>query len=200
MLKYEINRLKRGRCSPGASSTDSLARPSYAGVSLSDVRIPLMWRRKDHMKDVGDSRQFAVFCLARIGSQIYDSTLIFPIDRSHTDINLEDVFLFNKVSAHFEVTVEVYAKLLTSSSTSNLVKEAENVLGKTPQKIVRSISKAVGKKLLMHSVASILKETEPTSNVPVKEDAIPEAVFKIGPKFEMIASVTLRIEDCSNGK
>ena len=79
MLKYELNKLKRvaGRGSPlnstiininGGSSSQS--RPSYAGISISDVRIPLMWKRKDHLKDVGDNRRFAVFCLARIGSQV----------------------------------------------------------------------------------------------------------------------------------
>ena len=58
-----------------------MARPSYAGVSVSDVRIPLMWKRKDHLNDSGDRRRFAVFCLARIGAQIYDSSLICPVDR-----------------------------------------------------------------------------------------------------------------------
>ena len=70
MLKYELNRLKRGRASPSNSSTKDLAKPSYAGVSLSDIRIPLMWKRKDHLKDSGDNRRFAVFCLARIGAQV----------------------------------------------------------------------------------------------------------------------------------
>lgn len=58
MLRYELARLKRGRGSPqsqmqltsktSSNSSDSkvLARPSYAGVSLSDIRIPLMWKRK----------------------------------------------------------------------------------------------------------------------------------------------------------
>ena len=75
MLKYELNRLKRGRGSPSnsASSSNDLAKPSYAGVSLSDIRIPLMWKRKDHLKDSGDARRFAVFCLARIGAQVSDN-------------------------------------------------------------------------------------------------------------------------------
>ena len=117
--------------------------------------------------------------------------------RSQTDINLEDVFLFNKVSAHFEVTIEVYAKLLKSDSTtaSSLVKDAENILGKTPQKLVRSISKAVGKKLLLHNVANILKEEEKNPYSP----SVSDAVFKVGPKFEMIATVTLRLDECSKG-
>ena len=81
MLKYEVNKLKRGGGSPSNSASNSLARPSYAGVSVSDVRIPLMWKRKDHLNDSGDRRRFAVFCLARIGAQIYDSSLICPVDR-----------------------------------------------------------------------------------------------------------------------
>ena len=67
------------------------------------------------------------FC---IGNFFSTSQLLFYY-RSHTDINLQDVFLFNKVSAHFEVTIEVYAKLLKSDSNtaSSLVKDAENILG-----------------------------------------------------------------------
>ena len=72
MLKYEINKIKRGRGSPmdTAFKNGVHSRPSYAGVSISDVRIPLMWKRKDHLKDMGDSRRFAIFCLARIVSQV----------------------------------------------------------------------------------------------------------------------------------
>ena len=77
MLKYELNKLKRGRGSPALNSTiianGHQSRPSYAGVSISDVRIPLMWKRKDHLKDMGDNRRFAVFCLSRIGSQVINA-------------------------------------------------------------------------------------------------------------------------------
>ena len=62
---------------------------------------------------------------------------------------------------------------------------AESFLGKTPQKLVQSISKAVGKKLLMHS------------NSFGQSDEID--ALNVGPRFEMIASVTLRLDDCSNG-
>ena len=128
--------------------------------------------------------------------QIYDSALISPIDRTQTDINLNDVFLFNKVSAHFEITIEVYSKLLNgNNSTSSLVKEAEDFLGKTPQKIVRSISKAVGKKLLMSNVVQSMSNEE---DLPKQEKLLSEEVFNVGPKFEMIASVTLNIDNCSH--
>lgn len=69
------------------------------------------------------------------------------------------------------------------------------ILGKTPQKLVQSISKAVGKKLLMHNVANILKEEEKNPYSP----SVSDTVFKVGPKFEMIATVTLRLDECSKG-
>ncbi len=45
MLRFELNRLRRGR---GTSPLMSVrqGRPSYAALSLSDIRVPLMWRRK----------------------------------------------------------------------------------------------------------------------------------------------------------
>ena len=43
MLKFELNKLRRGRGSPQMKQQ---GRPSYASLSLSDIRVPLMWRRK----------------------------------------------------------------------------------------------------------------------------------------------------------
>ena len=65
MLKFELNKFRRGRGSPARkigilkhhsvivdSSINTQyfpGNPSYAAVSLSDIRIPLLWRPKDHM-------------------------------------------------------------------------------------------------------------------------------------------------------
>ena len=65
-------------------------------------------------------------------------------------------------------------------------------MGKTPQKIVRSISKAVGKKLLMHNLPSMFNDDLP------KDKTVSEEVFNVGPKFEMIASANLTLEHCSH--
>jgi hypothetical protein len=43
MLKFELNKLRRGRGSPTIKVD---GKPSYGGVSLSGIRIPLMWKRK----------------------------------------------------------------------------------------------------------------------------------------------------------
>ena len=45
-------------------------------------------------KDTGDSRRFAMFAIVRIGSQIYDTALIHPVDRHSTDVTFNDVLLF----------------------------------------------------------------------------------------------------------
>ena len=67
--------------------------PCTAQVSLSDLRMPLIWRDTDHFKNKGDYRRFAVFCLARIGTEIYDTTLLCPVDRSLTDLTFPDVLV-----------------------------------------------------------------------------------------------------------
>jgi hypothetical protein len=67
--------------------------PCMARVSLSDLRMPLIWRDTDHFKNKGDYRRFAVFCLARIGTEIYDTTLLCPVDRSLTDLTFPDVLI-----------------------------------------------------------------------------------------------------------
>ena len=55
---------------------------------------------KEHLHDLEDNRQFAVFCVARIGSQIYDTSLVNPVDRHSTDVTFSDVLLFSKVSSN----------------------------------------------------------------------------------------------------
>ena len=57
---------------------------------------------------MGDPRCYAVFCVARIGSQIYDTTLLEPVDRQSTDITLPDIIVFSQVPNYFEMTLEVY--------------------------------------------------------------------------------------------
>ena len=45
-FRFELNKLRRGRGSPAMKKGN----PSYAAVSLSDIRIPLLWRPRDHMQ------------------------------------------------------------------------------------------------------------------------------------------------------
>lgn len=78
----------------------------------------------------------------------------------------------------------------------------------TPQKICRSISKALGKKLAeSHFSTSFFdKEDSSTSrkksakNDSANSNASEDPYFSnVGPKFDMIASATLTLDDCSDG-
>ena len=131
---------------------------------------------------------FAIFCIARIGSQIYDTSLVHPVDDlSCADVSFTDVIEFSRIAPHFELTLEVYAhpldnksghtaaSSLNSSDREVTLRVPSSVL-ETPQKIARSISKAVGKKIAK------------------------DAPDQKGPKFEMVASVTLSLDECNAGK
>ena len=84
------------------------------------------------------------------------------------DTNLQIVLFVNSTSTD--------ACLNTSDKEVSL--KLTNAMLETPQKIARSISKAVGKKILS-------KELQPDQK---------------GPRFEMVASVTLTLDECYAGK
>lgn len=95
----ELQRRKRDRndMGPGklssSSSSSTGKQKTTAKVSLSEIRMPLMWRDSDHFKNKGDHRRFAIFCLVRIGTDIFDTSLLCPVDRSLTDISFSDAIL-----------------------------------------------------------------------------------------------------------
>ncbi|XP_055314578.1 tyrosine-protein phosphatase 3-like [Sitodiplosis mosellana] len=168
----ELQRRKRDRCEPIGKLSGNKQKMT-AKVSLSEIRMPLMWRDTDHFKNKGDHRRFAVFCLVRIGTDIFDTSLLCPVDRSLTDISFNDAILFSNVEPNFELKLEVYAVMM----------ETDLTIASTPRKIKNtihsSISRTVGKRL-----ASTLK------------DELNNA--KIGPKFELIAKATLTLAEASD--
>lgn len=176
MLKFELNKIRRGRGSPVVKQGN----PSYAAVSLSDIRIPLLWRPRDHMQDTGDSRRFAIFCIARVGAQIYDTGLVHPVDRHSTDVAFPDVLLFSKMPPYFELKLEMYSFLLSDNSmVSTQAKIASRF-----SKANKSISKAVGKRIAM-----AMREANSE-----KEDVEKASKHK-GPKFDLLGTATLRLDD-----
>jgi hypothetical protein len=78
----------------------------------------------------------------------------------------------------------------------------------TPQKICRSISKAVGKKLAENSFSASFFDKEDTTSKKLRKASSKTLktcgddpyYTNIGPKFDMIASATLTLEECSDGK
>ena len=62
-------------------------------LGLTELRLPLMWKDTDYFKNRGDYRRFAVFCLAKVGTEGVDTSLVTPVDRSSTDITFPDAIV-----------------------------------------------------------------------------------------------------------
>lgn len=139
----------------GALSSKLGSGVSRATVSISELRIPLMWRDVDHFKNRGDYKRYALFCLLKIDSQIYDTQLISDVDRHVTDVDFDDVITFIGVDQTFELTVEVYSCLyleqFSFSSTPRKLKE----------KLSNSVSRAMGRRLATQTAsANYIKELQ----------------------------------------
>ncbi|KRY23295.1 Rhotekin-2 [Trichinella patagoniensis] len=103
-----------------------------------DVRIPLAWKNKDHFLNKGDSRSYAVFALCEIGDDIYDTRLVSHVDRTFTDIQFEETFVFKNVPAEFNLVITLYSRLISNGEDHESV---ENVKNKVLKPISRSLSR-----------------------------------------------------------
>ncbi|XP_067656772.1 rhotekin-2-like isoform X2 [Haliotis asinina] len=171
---HELQKRKTDEVLGKNQSVEGNQLPCTAKVSVSDVRIPLMWKDSDHFKNKGDYRRYAVFCLLKIGTEIFDTTMISNVDRSMTDITFDDVMLFNNIPHDFECKVEVYChKLHDDLSIANTPKK----LRKKINDISGSVGRSVGKRL------SGLNDSDIIGNMV------------LGPKFELVARGALKLSD-----
>ncbi|XP_072027194.1 rhotekin-like isoform X4 [Amphiura filiformis] len=154
--------------------------PCKGKVSVSDIRIPLLWGVNDHIKNRGDHHRYAVFCLIRIGHEIFDTQLVTNIDRTETDVNFDDTIVFENVPSDFTCTLEVYSYNLHNDMT----------IASTPQKIrrkIESFSNSVGRSMGRKLQATL-------SNAGVNDENQSNKSPK-GPKFSLVARTRLRLED-----
>lgn len=166
----ELQRRKLESPLENGSVRDCRLEPCRSRVCVTDIRMPLIWKDSDHFKNKGDYRRFAVFCLLKIGTEIYDTSMISKVDRSMTDMSFEDAFVFTQVPHDFEFHLEIYAHVLQDDLS----------IASTPLKIRHrindSLSRTVGRKL-----AASLKDELAATN--------------LGPRFDLVARATLRLED-----
>ncbi|XP_007895408.1 rhotekin-2 isoform X3 [Callorhinchus milii] len=78
------------RRSPDAGRKEHSA--CYGKIAISDIRIPLMWKDSDHFNNRGKTQRFAVFCLLKIGANVFDTELVI-VDKSLTDICFENLII-----------------------------------------------------------------------------------------------------------
>ncbi|XP_077206844.1 rhotekin-2 isoform X2 [Paroedura picta] len=145
-------------------------------VAISDLRIPLMWKGSDHFNNKDRTQRYSVFCLFKIGAQVFDTDLLI-VDKAITDICFENVTVFEEVGPDFQLKVEVYSCCCTEDSS---------IIPNTPKKLVKklktSIGKATGKKLSSTS-----------------DDGNPELLFLSeaivpGAKYSLLAHASLGLE------
>lgn len=149
-----------------------------ASVSISEIRVPLMWRDVDHFKGRGDYKRYAVFCLLKIDSQIYDTQLISDVDREVTDVTFDDLVIFNDIGPNFELNLEVYScvyyEQFSFTSTPRKLKE----------KLTSSVSRAMGRRLATQTASvNYTKELQ---------------AYDKSYRFALIASATMRLDDASD--
>ncbi|KAM6956865.1 rhotekin-2 [Aplochiton taeniatus] len=103
-------------------------------VAISGLRIPLMWKDSDHFNNKGSSRRVAVFCLMKVGSEVFDTAMVV-VDRSLTDVCFEGVTIFGEANPRFELKVELYSCAI----------EEEATLINTPKKLAKKLRSSFGK-------------------------------------------------------
>ena len=103
-------------------STGSSPAP-LAEVSISDIRIPLRWNPFDLLNETGDSEKYGVFAIVSCQGQVYDSTLLYPVDNQVTDLIFKDVIVFSGLPADFKLNIRLYScDLSTYSTKENIFK------------------------------------------------------------------------------
>ncbi|GFR96816.1 rhotekin [Elysia marginata] len=173
----ELQRRKTAEVLGNSVPAEGNQLPCRSQVSVSDIRIPLMWRDADHFKNKGDYRRYAVFCMLKVGTEIYDTSMIRDVDRTMTDITFDDVVLFDEIPHDFDMKLEVYChKLHEEFSVSNTPKK----LRKKINDISGSVGRSVGKRL------SGLNDSDVIGNMV------------LGPKFELVAKGSLHLSDVDN--
>ncbi|XP_051473075.1 rhotekin-2 [Apus apus] len=150
-----------------------------AKVAISDIRIPLMWKDSDHFSSKEKSQRYAVFCLFRMGAEVFD-TEVAVVDKAVTDICFEHVTIFDEARPDFQVKVEVYSCCTEESLY------ATNTPKKLAKKLKTSLSKATGKKL-----KAALEEDSTESLLP------PDPVIH-GAKYSLLAYTTLGLESAED--
>ncbi|KAK1793620.1 hypothetical protein P4O66_011986 [Electrophorus voltai] len=149
--------------------------PCKGKVAISGLRIPLFWKDSEHFSRKGSSQRVAIFCLMKIGSEIFDTEMVI-VDRSVTDVCFESITIFSEAKPDFELSLELY---------SCAVEEDASVVN-TPKKLARKLRSSFGK-------------TSGKKLCPLLDSGDPESFFQSNPippgaQYSLLAYTTLRLE------
>ncbi|XP_062268266.1 rhotekin-like [Platichthys flesus] len=175
------------------SSEDAV--PCTGKVALSDLRVPLMWKDSEYFKNKGELHRCAVFCLLQCGTEIYDTGLVM-VDRTLTDICFEDTIVFTEVDPGFHIRVELYSCCVVEDFSPG-------ALG--PRRVSRlggSLGCSSGKKIrAAFESAAVCGSASSGGGVHqgYSSPLLSTHLSKLGPKYNLLAHTTLRIEHVQEG-
>uniref|UniRef100_A0A8C1FW38 Rhotekin 2a n=1 Tax=Cyprinus carpio TaxID=7962 RepID=A0A8C1FW38_CYPCA len=157
-------------------SSDSLDPiPCKGKVAISGLRIPLFWKDTEHFNSKGNVQRVAVFCLMKIGSEIFDTEMVIA-DPSVTDICFEGVQIFSEAKPDFELTFELYSCGL----------EEETTFVNTPKKLARKLRSSFGRSS-GRKLCPLLDGGDPDTFL--QSNPIP-----LGARYSLLAYTTLGLE------
>lgn len=173
------------RSSDAALLDDRL--PCKGTVSVSDLRIPLMWKDTDYFQNRGDGHRYAVFGLMQVGCDIYDTEMVI-VDHTVTDICFESAVVFASVGPEFEVKLEIYSCCVdddfsVSSGPRSLASKLSSSLGRSTGKRIRAGLNAAGDSPSNGAANAILLPASPVG----------------GPKYHLLAHTSLTLTDVHSG-
>ncbi|XP_073239087.1 rhotekin-like isoform X2 [Porites lutea] len=108
---------RKGSSSTSPLDLDDDDAPCKAQLSLSDIRVPLMWTQDDHNKTKTEQHLYYVFCLLKLDGQVLDTALV-ETDESETDISFDNIIVFDNVSHDFRLDIEIYYTVSSDSAAN----------------------------------------------------------------------------------
>ncbi|XP_074152736.1 rhotekin-2 isoform X1 [Sminthopsis crassicaudata] len=144
-------------------------------VALSDIRIPLMWKDSDHFSNKEGSQRYAIFCLFKMGTEIFDTNMMI-VDKTITDLCFDNVTIFNEAGPDFQIKVEIYSCCVEEASLANVPRTLA-------KRLRRSLSKTTAKK-----VSCMLQSDDLETDFHCNP-------LKLGVKYSLLAHTTLTLEN-----
>ena len=114
-----------------ATATKTMSKDSstlLADISLSDMRIPLTWDPVGLLHDGSSSQVFGVFAIVACQGEVYDTTLLYPVDNQVTDLVFKDVIAFSGVPSNFKINITIYSFDLSPSFNNGVLKFFKGIL------------------------------------------------------------------------
>ncbi|XP_034402948.1 rhotekin-like [Cyclopterus lumpus] len=167
--------------------------PCLGRISLSDLRIPLMWKDSEYFKNKGELQRCAVFCLLQCGTEIHDTDLVM-VDRTLTDICFEGTTIFTEVGPSFQLRVELYSSCAAEEfSPGALGPRRVSCLG-------GSVGCSSGKKIrAAFEFAAVCGSSGGNAAPGSASPPLSPDLSALGPKYNLLAHTTLRIEHVREG-